>query len=38
MKYARYAEYVWDDQNVVLDIDADAQGRVVHILLMGDTE
>ncbi len=35
--YAQYAQYQWGDK-VELDIDADAQGRVVHILLVGELE
>lgn len=35
--YEYYAQYQWSE-NVELDADADAQGRVVHILLMGDLD
>jgi hypothetical protein len=35
--YEYYARYQWGE-NVELDVDADAQGHVVHILLMGDLE
>lgn len=37
LKYARYAQYQWGDR-VELAVDADAHGRVVHILLAGDLE
>lgn len=35
--YAYYAQYQWGG-NIELDVDADARGHVVHILLMGDIE
>jgi hypothetical protein len=38
LKYARYAVYIWDDQNVKLEIDADSRGGVVHMTLAGDLE
>lgn len=36
-RYEYYAQYQWGEK-VKLDIDADAEGRIVHILLMGDLE
>jgi hypothetical protein len=36
-QYEYYAQYQWGE-GVELDVDADAQGHVVHILLMGDLE
>ena len=35
--YAHYAEYQWGD-SVELDVDADAKGQVVHMLLRGHLE
>lgn len=36
-RYAYYAEYQWGE-TVELDVDANAQGHIVHILLRGDLE
>ena len=37
LKYAVYARYLWKN-GIELDLDADKDGRVVHMLLLGDIE